>query len=463
MNITPSIYDPYASITSQIIYIRYFESEFNRETGINEKMEKLLLQTTNIGEYIIFQIVDAVKHIRDIRHGRGLKDLSYSMLFTIHAFYPEIAFQLLKSFVEIGCWKDVRNYANFIRMYGNDRDDSRIRSVLSLYNCQLAQDYNFWKTTEDRFKPANNLSRFVTDKEFNTSTFGADLNIHQFNLSFAAKYVPRETKDPAFFEILVSDFYASPASKKNKMIYRKMVSELNRTIDTVEIKQCAKTWSDIEPNRIPMCALHLKRDNLSKKTPLLTRYYEINDSINDVPQYFSKNPGKLIKQIMIYDSKKDVVNMNKLNQYWKNFIRQQTIMDYYIPILDLSMTMYIDNAKLCKGIASALCLAAKSHFGNKILIYSKNATWIDVEDCPLNIVLQNIMGVVHVIPGCLGYAMNLVLDAVKTAEMTPEDLDKIKMVLISNAELSNDEYQKMQELWKSVGSINGRNFEKIAL
>ena len=434
MNITPSIYDPHASITSQIIYIRYFESEFNRETGINEKMEKLLLQTTNIGEYVIFQIVDAVKHIRDIRHGRGLKDLSYSMLFTIHTFYPEIAIQLLKSFVEIGCWKDVRNYANFIRMHGNDDDNSRIRSVLSLYNYQLAQDYNFWKTTEDRV-----------------------------NLSFAAKYVPRETKDPALFEILVSDFYASPASNKNKMTYRKMVSELNRAIDTVEIKQCAKKWSDIEPNRIPMCALHLKRDNLSKKTPEMTRYYEINDSINDVPKYFSKNPGKLIKQMMIYDSKKDVDNVNKLNQYWKNFTGHQTIMDYYIPILDLSMTMYIDNAKLCKGIASALCLAAKSHFGNKILIYSKNATWIDVEDYPLNIVLQNIMGVVHVVPGCLGDAMNLVLDAVKTAEMTPEDLDKIKIVLISNAELSNDEYQKMQEFWKPHGSINGRNFEKIAL
>ena len=127
------------------------------------------------------------------------------------------------------------------------------------------------------------------------------------------------------------------------------------------------------------------------------------------------------------------------------------------------MTMYIDNAKLFKGIASALCLAAKSHFGNKIIIYSKNATWIDVEDYPLNIILQNIMGVVHVVPGCLEDAMNLVLDAVKTAEMTPEDLDKLKIVLISNAELSNDEYQKIQEFWKPVGSINGRNFEKIAL
>lgn len=41
----------------------------------------------------------------------------------------------------------------------------------------------------------------------------------------------------------------------NHRTFRKMISMLNKELDTVQIKQCAGRWSDIGPETVSICTL----------------------------------------------------------------------------------------------------------------------------------------------------------------------------------------------------------------
>lgn len=371
---TPSIYDPESSVESQIYFIKHFESGFDRETGLNDKLVKILEQMEQME-----QIDDAIKHVRDIFRGRGLRELSYSLLFTLNKYHPDNSISILKSFVSsIGCWKDVRNYANYCRKY--NANAKTIEAIICIYN--------------DEFRK-------------NTG-------------SYAAKYVPRESKDPEFFEILVGNwFHIAPTgiTSWHRMTYRKMVSALAANI------------------------------------PI---------SYNDDETLYMKSPWKIIKCALIADRNNDVVAIDEMNAHWSNYIMNGT-MENYIPILDLSPNMHFNHKDLCVGIASALFLASKSLFGNKILTYSQKVVWIDLENIPLNIALQRILGVTMNIQGCVCCVMSLIFDALKSSEIIEDDLEKVKIKLITNSELDISTYAKIQKSWLPIGKLDGRNFEKIAV
>jgi hypothetical protein len=84
-------------------------------------------------------------------------------------------------------------------------------------------------------------------------------------ISFLAKWVPREKSQKFgwFFSLLAYDYFsefiftaANPislfyAQKKCKTEYRKLLSQLNASLGTLEVKQCNKKWSTIDFSKIP--------------------------------------------------------------------------------------------------------------------------------------------------------------------------------------------------------------------
>ena len=232
-------------IETQIYNFQHFETGFDRETGINNKICQIIeiLRATNDLEYLNL-LTNAVKYIRGIR---GLRDLTYSTLFTLCPHYPNLVISLLKSFVfygagtsenslefdgfsgtSIGSWKDVRNYAKFCRKY-----NSKISTepILSLYNEQLKKDYElFMKHQSDNDN--------ICPREY---------------LSFAAKYVPRESKDREAFEILVANWFDTSCLNVtgwDPMSYQKNVSTLKRANYTLEIPLCDWDWANINGGRL---------------------------------------------------------------------------------------------------------------------------------------------------------------------------------------------------------------------
>lgn len=449
-----TMHDDNSSIETQIYNFQHFEIGFDRETGINSKICQIIeiLRATSDLEYLNL-LTDAIKYIRGIR---GLRDLTYSTLFTLHPHYPNLVISLLKSFVFygfagtsenslefdgcsatfIGSWKDVRNYAKFCRKYNSKIS---IEPILSLYNEQLKQDYElFMKHQSDNDD--------ICPREY---------------LSFAAKYVPRESKDKEAFEILVSNWFN--ISRLNvtgwhRMSYRKIVSTLNRAIDTLEIRMCDWDWANISGSKIPYAALELNRANLTNKSGHLHDYYQANE----VPYYFMQNPWKIIKNVLCSKGNREIVDT--MNLYWQKYLENEcSYKDYYISVLDLSPATMVDQKTMCVAIATAMTFAAKSHFGNRVLTYSQKVVWADLVNCPLNIALERILGVTANVQGCSCCMMSLLLGAFKSSNITEDDLEKMKILMISNKVMTDEKMAEMKTSWLSIGKLHDGNFVQIIL
>jgi hypothetical protein len=179
---------------------------------------------------------------RDIIDGKGEYTLTYMMIFTWYDFFPVLAKFALKCLVDLGdksvhqygSWKDLKYFCEYCKSRGADIQHPLVQYSIELLNTQLRKD---------SVAPVSELT-------------------------LVARWIPREKSSfDWLYEALASNFYpefmrtASTSDQREKAIrkckthYRKLLSELNRKIDTTQVKQCAKIWSEIDFNKVTSITL----------------------------------------------------------------------------------------------------------------------------------------------------------------------------------------------------------------
>lgn len=159
---------------------------------------------------------------RDVRGGKGERDLGRWWLVELSKRFPETMSKALSLVPEYGSWKDL------ISLLEEADLERTVRvAALELYVDQLRRD-------ADAAKP-----------------------------SLAAKWAPRESKKKDGNKV-VSDLAHGlfPDEKLPKPLYRKMLAAINRKLDTVEVKMCSGQWSAISPGAVPAGCLLKKRKAL---------------------------------------------------------------------------------------------------------------------------------------------------------------------------------------------------------
>ena len=182
---------------------------------------------------ILYKIIG---HTRDIIDGKGECVLTYMMIYTWYNFFPQLACFALKCLVDLdnnthqyGSWKDIKYFCEYCKKQGEDLVHPLIQYSVQLINEQLKKDV-LPETT---------------------------------NVSLLAKWVPREKSNFSWiYETLACDYFkeimetANTDERKRKAVlkcktqYRKILSWLNEHIDTLQIKQCGKKWSEIDFNNV---------------------------------------------------------------------------------------------------------------------------------------------------------------------------------------------------------------------
>jgi hypothetical protein len=215
---------------------------------------------------------------RDIGEGCGERELAYMQLFEWARVDATLANYVLNKFVTpfhdpesqktnpLGSWKDVKGLVAYMRCTMNMRDDRDMAAYLaitnfavSMVNDRLAKDVlAFYKDDNENCVDRKDDNENCVDRK-DDSESDKDINNR---VSFAAKWIPRENKSKKygnFYERLACDYYkmwlpkdrnANPVSYekavvKCKIHYRKLVSFLNRYLDTPQIKMCERNWSDL--------------------------------------------------------------------------------------------------------------------------------------------------------------------------------------------------------------------------
>ena len=417
----------------------------------------------NTTKYISI-IVRLLCHTRDIVGGKGEYALSYMMLCTLYDYFPQFAIYTLEKFVLIdekqpyGSWKDMKNIVHIVD--NNSRLNHQItQKCVELVNKQLTKDLACEKDAD---------------------------------LSLCAKWIPRETskKHNWFFKMLAQDFFKesiymksakthyskTKSEKKCYMEYRKLISGLNRRLDTVQIKQCGNIWHEIDHNKTTSITLNKnKKAFLNVKKDGEQRSMEVHriECANNFREYIANQvkSGKEVKGKnvglenftknaleIIANKEFNTVEADLLNSQWRSNSTINSSLGKMVAMVDTSGSMIGD--PLNAAIALGIRVAEKSILGKRVLTFSKVPDWhnLDGTDDFVSMV-KKLAKAEWTVNTNFYAAMQLILQALITNKVPPEEASDMVLAVFSDMQIdvadgshsNNTMIDGIEEMYKLAG------------
>ena len=376
-----------------------------------------------------------IGHTRDIIDGKGEYTLSYMLVRVWHNHHPELAkfaFRLFflspndftsHEFHPYGSWKDIKYFRK-------------------QYDCPELNNY---------------ASELLISQ--------LKLDIVSDNPSLAAKWVPREKSQfRDFFNELALTYFSHyldtaknddairKATIKAKMDFRKLISTLNKKLDTVQIKQCNNTWSTIDPTKQTSITMHKQKQaflNLKKNGQQRFDKSDRIECANNFKEFTQKAiKGELEikgKRIGLNDFTKDalVYIRNKqtsgydaaiLNAQWLNNSTQTGALGKMVAMVDVSGSM--SGEPINAAIALGIRVAEKSLLGKRVMTFSSYPSWVNLTG------QNNFIDMVSTI-SCADWGMNtnfeaalkMILDAIISQKLSPDDVEDMILAIFSDMQM----------------------------
>lgn len=189
------------------------------------------------------------KYVRNIHEGKGIQNLFYEMIYQLARVNIGKTCDLLEKVpYEFGTWKDLKKIAQYMYDKTNNTKHAVILHIIWIINRQVSADWNTIRGGAD------GVATTITN---------------------VSKWIPRESRCFWLYYSLAFDWAANyeissglskwvlnkqPPTKaiENKicMVYRKIISELNRRNGTVEIHLCNREYQKIKPTQTPLLAFN---------------------------------------------------------------------------------------------------------------------------------------------------------------------------------------------------------------
>ena len=396
-----------------------------------------------------------IGHTRDIVDGKGEYNLTYMMIYVWNKFYPKLAQFALKCLVDLGdksihqygSWKDIKYFCEYCKSQGGDAaNGSLIQYAISLTNEQLHKDYSL-------------------------------LISNSTDISLVAKWIPREKSTFGWlFENLATNFFSHflntanndvsrrKAVLKCKTEYRKILSTLNKHIDTVQIKQCGHNWANINFGKTTSITLtKQKKAFLNVKKNGDIRYPDNIDRLQ-CAQHFNEHVQKAVrgevemkgKRVGMADFTKQALQLLRkgsqtendlLNSQWRDNSSQNGGLGKMIAMVDVSGSM--DGDPMHVAIALGIRIAEKSALGKRVMTFSANPTWVNLEPYTDFISQVNVVGRAPFGQNTNFYAaLDMILDAIIQNKMAPEDVQDLVLVILSDMQMDAGDKCNKQALYE---------------
>lgn len=401
--------------------------------------------------YFLTLIVQMIAHTRDIINGKGEYELSYMMVYELHAFYPELAKELLEQFVVFeydesvhpyGSWKDIKYFCNYVREMKGELHPMIIHAhTIALEQLKL-----------DEFKYNNHKTE------------------DQSSISLVSRWLPRE-KSKKFgwqFAYMAEKYYSvwmtnspgpfTPRGKaaRNKCYtyFRRLLSKLNGHLDTVQIKQSGNKWSEI--NHANVTSITLRRQNKALRNVKPNCSDERSDSEDrrkcamNFSDFFNKSVKDKVgikgKRISLDEFVRNAIssndNMDKdiLNMQWNDNSNNTGCLPNMIPMIDTSSSMTCDNSvPLFSAVGLGIRITEKSKLKNRAMTFSSNPRWIKYDDC--NGFTEKVKKTMN--SNDWGFntnftaALKLILSAIEEEKLMPEDVSDMVLVILSDMQIDH--------------------------
>jgi len=439
-------------------------TDSNLKTVLNDMLTILKRNTTSVSiverelaRGYLSMLYRMIGHTRDIIDGKGEYNLTYMMIYTWYNFYPELAkFALLclvdlgdRNIHQYGSWKDIKYFCDYVKSENPCYMHPLIEYAIKLINNQISKDYE-------------------------------KMLLNSNEISLVAKWVPREKSTFGWlYEQLAADYFyyflstATTSGSRQKAIlkckteYRKVLSSLNRKIETLQIKQCGQSWSSIDFNKVTSISItKQKKAFLNVNKDGETRFPDASDRVqcaenfNNHIQSAIKNCSEIKgKRVGMADFTKQAIDLihghnnqterDILNSQWRDNAKQTGALGNMIAMVDVSGSM--DGDPMNVAIALGLRIAENSTLGKRVMTFSSKPTWVKLDGC-LDFVSQ--VKVVRDAEWGMNTnfyaALDLILNAIIENKMSEEDVQDLVLVILSDMQMDDGDTCNKQTLYDTM-------------
>jgi hypothetical protein len=428
-----------------------------------------------------------IGHTRDIIEGKGEYALTYMMIYTWYEFFPELSRFALQCLIRhgaddtihpYGSWKDMKYFCSYCKSQEGNEYHDLIQDSIAIMNEQIRKDYSHFLSND--MKKITLSGKWLPREK---STFG-----WLFCL-LAHHYFPEYLQTAHSPEQLVR------ASLKCKMEYRHILSALNKQIDTLQIKQCGKIWSEINFDHVTSISMSKqKKAFLNKKKNGEIKYPEDPDRIQCADNFktflgaiqkgekevkgkrvgmdnFTKQALELLENGCVHANQLEI---DLLNSQWRDNATQNGKLGDMIAMVDVSGSMYHDTGPIYPAISLGLRIAEKSRLGKRVLTFSSDSDWFNLEAYPefvdqVRELKKANWGMTTNFYG----ALDKILDAIIENKLSPEEVENLSLVILSDMQIddaySSDHrsphvqetmYKKIEEKYADAGiRLYGKPFK----
>jgi len=400
---------------------------------------------------------------RDIISGKGECALTYMMIYEWYAFYPEFALFALETLVlpplldssstassgsnrdtkfhPYGSWKDMKYFGEYCFERGCGNNHPLIRHLVSLTNRALRDDVRLAESGS--------------------------------SITLLAKWIPRQSSPSKAFarlsKLLAYDYFAhylngvegtvKTMSAKRKCIadYRRLVSGLNRRLDTIQIKQCEGKWSNIDHakttsitiSKQKYALLNRTKDGKSQRSELVDRikcaekFQEFIDSRIKTGKDVNGSRVSMIDfakrglELTLPSYNRNQTDVDLLNSQWRDSASKTGDLGDIVAMVDTSASMTWDGGDpFHVALSLGIRVAEKSRLGKRVLTFSTTPTWVNLSKCDNYVDAISCLRKADAGTGTNFYAaLNLILSAMIQHRVSKEDAAKITLVIFSDMQI----------------------------
>lgn len=306
----------------------------------------------------------------------------------------------------------------------------------------LVPEYGRW---DDLYSLMDgDLTEYIVDFIYQQLQEDCGNYLNKKPISLLAKWLPKEStkKYKKVYNILLKKFGMTP--KK----YRRIVSDLRKYLDVVEVKMSANEWNKVNYNTIPSKANLLYKDAFLRHDKERRNEY-LNDlkNGNNNAKINAKvlMPHEIVHRYMDKYEWGDIDDFDEsLEQLWKalpNYVNSEGF-SMFVRDGSYSMTTKIGNTNItCLDISTALAIYFSEHckgeYKDNFITFSNRPKVIDLSNCSS---LREKIEKCHAEDDCsntdIYKVFKLILDTAVNNKYTQEQLPK-NIVVVSDMEFDD--------------------------
>ena len=408
----------------------------------------------------------------------------------------------------LGSWKDMKYFLTYLKSELVDSVQSQSR---------VFRDYKDIQLQRDLYSKCVNTIVILINQQLRID-YEVYMESRPVSISLVAKWIPREKSKKFgwlyyyltmnYFQHEIPSDQTHPSYERavNRafMNYRKMISALNKKLDTTQVKMCDKKWSDIDFKNASSITIHKQTKSFLnvKQNGKISRYphdadregcrYNYEEFLRDVKEGKQRLKGTRVSIVdfvksalsnkhLLTSSAKEGQDasspiIDAINAQWKDSFglsssTSSNSLGDMIAMCDVSGSMESENSNpLCAAIGLSIRVAERSALGPRIMTFSERPQWIqlgipDDSDTFVKQVIK-VRGSNWGMTTNFYYALDMIRQVIEDTKMPRDVVEKLTLVIFSDmqmCEASHDfkDVDKKNTLFENIKEMFAKMGERV--